>query len=61
MSVDSPDEGTFIVAVYSETGTCFFVRDEAVPTGRGTTFAERPSDGTDCTATLLPSTFEESW
>lgn len=61
VSVDAPDEGTFIVAVYSQAGICFFIRDEAVPTGRGTTYAERSSDGTDCAAASPPSTFTESW
>lgn len=61
VSVDAPDEGTFIIAVYSQTGTCFFLRDEAVPTGRGTTYAARSSDGTDCAAATPPSTFSERW
>lgn len=60
-SVDAPDEDTFIIAVYSRTGTCFFIRDEAVLTGRGTTYAEQPSDGSDCAANLPPSDFRESW
>lgn len=60
-SVDAPDEDTFIAAVYSETGTRFFIRDEATPTGRGTTYAERSSDGTDCLAALPPGDFQESW
>lgn len=61
VSVDAPDEDTFIIAVYSRTGTCFFLRDEAVPTGRGTTYAERSSNGSDCAATSPPSTFTQSW
>lgn len=60
-SVHAPDGDIFIVAVYSQTGTCFFVRDEAVPTGRGTTYAERSSDGSDCAAAFPPSSFSESW
>lgn len=61
MSVDAPDDDTFVIAVFSQTGTCFFLRDEAVPTGRGTTYAERSSDGTDCAAATPPPTFSESW
>lgn len=60
-SVDAPDEDTFVVAVYSESGTCFFIRDEAVPARRGTTYAERSSDGSDCTAGLTPPTFTLRW
>lgn len=45
---------TFVAAVYSKSGRCFWIRDVALPAsaypGLGTTYSSRPSSGADCTA-----------
>lgn len=60
-SVDAPDRVTFISAVLAKTGTCFYIRDEAVPVSGGTSYASKASDGTDCTADSPPAVFERRW
>ena len=57
-----PDETTFLAAVLSQTGTCFYIRDEAVP-GGGTSFGSKTPTGADpCRANAGGAvTFQERW
>ena len=49
---------TFVAAVLSQTGTCFYIRDEAA-SGGGTSFGSKTS--TDCRADDPPAAFEARW
>jgi type IV pilus assembly protein PilA len=63
VSVDAPDADTFVAAVYSLSGRCFYIRDHAVPVAAGgTTYAKKDSPGPDCMAADTSGlTFENSW
>ena len=64
VSVASVDSSTFIAAVRSSTGTCFFIRDE-IATGKapghlGTTFAAVTQEE-PCRANAPPPEFVDRW
>lgn len=63
VSTDVPDRLTFVAAVYSRTGTCFFIRDQALAgPNRGTTYARRETVPTDCLASDTAGlTFAANW
>jgi type IV pilus assembly protein PilA len=60
VSAHPPDGDTLVLAVYSSSGICFALRDEAP---NQTTYASQSSDPTDCTAGNADSTygFGPSW
>jgi type IV pilus assembly protein PilA len=63
ISIATPDLNTFIGAVFSKTGSCFYVRDRVIAGSGGTTYAQTDSDGTDCTAASPPADgdFTDRW
>lgn len=63
LSVASPNADTFIIAVYSQSGRCMWVKDSAVPTTGGTRYAITTSVGNDCKASSPPpdASFLQSW
>jgi type IV pilus assembly protein PilA len=56
-SVDVPDPSTFIVSVYSASGTCFFIRDDV----SATTYATLSTGTADCYAANAAVVFGSSW
>lgn len=62
VSVATPDASTFVAAVYSLTGTCFYVRDRAVGQTGGTTYGRKTPTGEDpCNADSPPASFSSNW
>jgi type IV pilus assembly protein PilA len=58
VSVDVPASPTFVAAVYSTSGTCFFIRDDDVD---GTTFATLNTGTADCYGGNVAVVFGSSW
>jgi type IV pilus assembly protein PilA len=56
-SVDVPDAFTFVAAVYSDSGTCFFIQDDL----SGTTYATLNTGTADCYAANADVVFGASW
>jgi type IV pilus assembly protein PilA len=57
-SVNVPNSATFVTSVYSESGTCFFLRDDDVD---GTTYATLNTGTADCHAGNAAVVFGASW
>lgn len=61
-SVAAPDNLTFYIAVYSKTGTCFWIKDVVAAAG-GTRYARQDTTTVSCTASGAPadSGFTSNW
>jgi type IV pilus assembly protein PilA len=57
-STDVPIPSRFVASVYSESGTCFFLRDDDV---NGTQYATLNTGTADCYAANAGVVFSESW
>jgi len=56
-SVNVPNPSAFVASVYSESGTCFFIRDDLT----GTTYATLNTGTADCYAANVAVVFGASW
>lgn len=63
VSVEVPDPDTLVVAVFSPSGECMWIRDTSDAAAAAAPYATTQSDGTDCAASAPPadSAFRSSW
>ncbi len=58
VSVDVPTPASFVASVYSQSGTCFFIRDDSTD---GTQYATLITGTADCFAGNGTVSFSDSW